>query len=328
MIATAQLPDEVLRAAIEATDEGVVLVDGEQPGNPVVWLNAAFERICGFGLAQLAGGNLRVLHGGDRQQPALAELSAAMREERSCSVLLRNYRPDGVMFWNALRIVPCRDAQGHLWWLGFARDVSAQRDMEIMLGRRTDELDEARQQLVEVDPTDRLTGLRSEHSFELTLELAWFSCVRDRRSLALFLFAPDFFDAYLETFGRVAGDSSLRMVARSMGAEFRRASDVTARLGDAQFAALGINMERDMLEPHARRVSNRVRDLAIRNPHAPPLRMLTLGAVVLLAHPVSAGDWRAFLEDAKASLAATQGAGIEQVAVRDYNPPDQGFGES
>ena len=314
----ATLPEALVRRAVEAAGEGIVIVDGEHPERPVTWINPAFEKITGFKATDLVGRNLRVLQGGDRDQIGLAELREAMAGERGCGVLLRNYRPDGTMYWNQLRIEACRDAQGALWWLGYSRDVSAQREMEIILGRRADELDAVQRRLEEVDPVDRLTGLQGEHSFELALELAWFSCVRDRRSLALFLFAPDYFDIYLETFGRVAGDSCLRMVARGVAAAFRRSSDVAARLGTAEFAALGIGMEQALLEAHARRVCDRVAALAIRNPRAPLGRNVTLSAAVLLVRPGGTNDWRGLLGEGRRILATAQATGIEQVVVGDY----------
>lgn len=312
------LPDELVRRALESAAEGIALVDGEQDSQPVVWVNAAYEQISGFERRELIGSNLRVLQGSDRDQPALLELREAMAAGRGCTVLLRNYRPDGAVYWNELRVEPCRDSGGRLWWLGFARDVSEQHEMEIMLGRRADELDVAQRRLSEVDAIDRLTGLQSKRSFEVALELSWFSCARDRRTLALFLFAPDYFETYLETFGRVAGDSCLRMVARSVAAAFRRASDVAARIGETEFAAISTDMEQNVLEGHARRVCERVRALGIRNPHAPQARTMTLSGVVLLARPGKTAHWRALLDDARTALAAGQAEGKEQLIVRDY----------
>lgn len=312
------LPPGLVLKALEAAGEGVVVVDGERPDLPAVWVNAAFERLTGFAAEEIVGGNLRVLQGGDRNQPALGELREALKAERSCSVLLRNYRPDGGLYWHSLRLEPWRDPSDRLWWIGFSRDVSLEREMEIMLGRRSEELDQAQRKLAEVDPVDRLTGLQSGRSFELALELSWFSCARERRPLALFLFAPDYFDVYLETFGRVAADSCLRMLARAVGAAFRRASDVAARLEDAEFAALGTNMPAEALEGHAQRVCERVHALAIRNPHAPLNRTLTVSAVVMVARPGRAPGWRGMLAAAREELAACQAAGIEQVALKNY----------
>lgn len=316
--AEADLPRDLLAAVVEHGGEGLVAVDGSRPDLPVVWMNPAFERLTGFQRAELIGHNLRVLQGGDRQQQGLTELRAAIAAEQACSVVLRNYRPDGALFWNALRIQPWRDTGGSLWWLGYARDVSAEREMELVLGRGTDRLDAIARRLDEVDPIDRLTGLQTQRSFRLALELAWFSSARERTSMALFLFAPDYFDVYVQTFGRVSGESCLRMFARSMAAAFRRASDVTGRIGDTEFAALGMGMQRELLEPHARRVCERVNALVIRNPRAPLARNITASAVVVLAQPGESTDWRQLLVEARQSMARVQAAGCEQVVVLDY----------
>ncbi len=316
-----RLPEGLAERLLAATDEGVAIVAGEDPAHPVAWVNPAFERITGFRADQLVGLNLRVLQGGDREQPGLAELRDAIAGWRGCRVLLRNYRPDGEPYWHQLRVEPFTDAHGARWWAGFSRDVTAQREMELQLGRRSEELGDAQRRLAEVDPIDRLTGLQSAPSFEVALELGWFSCARDRRALALFVFAPDYFNVYLDTFGRVAGDSCLRMLARSVGAAFRRASDVAARIDDAQFAALGMDMDRDQLEPHSRRVCDRVRALAIHNPHAPLARNLTVSAVVMLVRPGRMADWRGLLAQARQELAAAQAAGIEQVVVSEFGAP-------
>jgi diguanylate cyclase (GGDEF)-like protein/PAS domain S-box-containing protein len=321
-VPTETLPAELMRRALEHAGEGIALIDGGDPAHPIRWINEAFARLSGFSPAELLGSSLRVLQGADQEQPALASLRAAMDAGRECSVQLRSYRPDGALYRNELRVVPCAEEGGRVWWLVYARDVSPQHELEVALGRRADDLDATQRRLAEIDPIDRVTGLQSEQSFELALELAWFSCARDRRSLALFLFSPDDFDVYLDTFGRVAGDSCLRMVARGIGGAFRRASDVAARLGEAEFVALGTDMEPDMLEPHARRVCDRVRALAIRNPHAPKARILTVSAVVLAGRPGRAPDWRALLDDARASLAGARAAGAEQVLVRSSGDED------
>jgi diguanylate cyclase (GGDEF)-like protein/PAS domain S-box-containing protein len=316
-VETRELPAEVVLRALEEAGEGIAVIDGEDPAQPIAWANRAFEKSSGFALSQLRGSSLRLLQGTDQDQAELVELGEAMTRQVACTARLRSYRPDGSMYRHELRIAPLRDAGGRLWWLAFSRDVSVQHEMEITLGRR-EEVEPGQRRLLESDPIDRLTGLQSERSFELALELSWFSCARDRRPLALFVFAPDFFDAYLSTFGRIAGDSCLKMVARSVGAAFRRASDVAARLGDVEFAALGVDMELDTLEPHARRVCDRVRALAIRNPHAPLSRTLTVSAVALMVQPGQEPAWRGMLDEARGLLAGARTEGIEQLVVRPY----------
>lgn len=314
------LPEAIALKMLESAEEGIALLYGEPPDHRIAWCNAGFARLTGLARESLLGGTLRAVHGADPEQPGIEALRNAMLHDRGCSALVRSQRPDGEPYWSRLRVEPFKDAESRSWWLLFGVDVSAQREMEILLGRAGDELDPLRQKAVEVDPVDRLTGLQSEASFDLALELAWFGCARDRRPIALFAFAPDYFDVYLETFGRGPADSCLKMLAKSVGTAFRRSSDVVARVGDAEFVALGLDMKDEMLEPHARRVCDRVRALAIRNPHAPLTRELTMSAVVLRAFPGQVQDWRGLLRGGRAGLASMQAGGIEQVLVSDYEP--------
>ena len=81
-------------------------------GQPIVQVNPAFEAITGYTADEAIGKNCRYLQGSDRLQPEIAEIRAALTEGRACSVTLRNYRRDGTMFRNALRLVPLRDDAG------------------------------------------------------------------------------------------------------------------------------------------------------------------------------------------------------------------------
>lgn len=312
----ASLPGDIARRALELSDVAISVVDAGHAEQPAVWVNHAFERLTGFAAEEVLGRNLRFLQGGDRDQPELAGLHDALARGAPCRVLLRNYRRDGSLFWNELRIEPVRDEGGGNWWVGFSRDYTERRQMESDLSRRSDELAAVRARLAVVEPGDRLTGLQNARSFESALERAWFICARDGRRLVQFAFAPDFFEAYGETFGRIAADSCLRMVARAVAGGFRRASDAVARLEGETFVALAVDMEDELAEAHAKRICERVRGLAIHNPRAPGGRYLTMSGGVVISRPSASGNWQQLLQDARATLAQAQGAGCEQVVLK------------
>src|SRR3954462_15239709 len=81
--------------AIAASSNGITISDPKQPDNPLIYVNRSFELMTGYSSEEILGRNCRFLQGSDRGQPALAEVRAAIREERDCQVLLRNYRKDG-----------------------------------------------------------------------------------------------------------------------------------------------------------------------------------------------------------------------------------------
>ncbi len=126
--------EEALRLrdkAIAASSNGIVITDPSQPDNPITYVNPAFERISGYSAQEVLGRNCRLLQGTDREQPALAELRAALQEGRGCQAVIRNYKKNGTLFWNQLSISPVRDEEGHLVsFVGVQNDVTERRRAE------------------------------------------------------------------------------------------------------------------------------------------------------------------------------------------------------
>src|SRR5215211_1881106 len=121
----------LLDRAVAASSNGIVITDPKAPDNPIVYVNPAFERITGYTASEVLGHNCRFLQGGHRDQPALDGLREALREERECRVVLRNYRKDGTPFWNELHVSPVHDEEGRLInFVGVQNDVTERRRIE------------------------------------------------------------------------------------------------------------------------------------------------------------------------------------------------------
>jgi PAS domain S-box-containing protein len=124
----------LLDRAVAASSNGIIITDPKLPGNPIVYVNPAFERISGYPVDEVLGHNCRFLQGEDRDQPALDELREALGEERECRVILRNYRKDGMPFWNELYVAPVHDEEGRLTnFVGVQNDITERRRIEEVL---------------------------------------------------------------------------------------------------------------------------------------------------------------------------------------------------
>ncbi len=91
---------------------GVVIAD---PAGHVEWVNAAFERITGYSLAELKGrkpGHL--LQGPDTNPATVAELRAAVSAGATCHVEILNYTKAQSSFWQSIDLQPVRDAGGRV----------------------------------------------------------------------------------------------------------------------------------------------------------------------------------------------------------------------
>ncbi|HKJ75787.1 MAG TPA: PAS domain S-box protein, partial [Gammaproteobacteria bacterium] len=123
----------VQHRAIESSRNGIMISDATE-GQPLVYVNAAFERITGYPASEVYGRNPAFLHGGERDQPRLNNIRNALREERPGSAVVRNYRKDGSLFWNELHIAPVADDHGEVrHWVGVLNDVTEQKRYEAQL---------------------------------------------------------------------------------------------------------------------------------------------------------------------------------------------------
>lgn len=93
--------EEALRLrdrAIESSGNAIFITHRLAPDDPIVYVNPAFEKITGYRSSEVIGKNPRFLQGADIKQPELEAIRLALREERSCRVVLRNYRRDGSLY--------------------------------------------------------------------------------------------------------------------------------------------------------------------------------------------------------------------------------------
>ena len=115
----------VLAQILDTCVNGITLSDPDQPDNPIVYANHAFELITGYDSDETLGRNCRFLQGEDRHQPEIEQIREALRNRTSVTVTLRNYRRDGSLFYNQFSIRPLFDPKGKLiYYLGIQYDVT------------------------------------------------------------------------------------------------------------------------------------------------------------------------------------------------------------
>jgi diguanylate cyclase (GGDEF)-like protein/PAS domain S-box-containing protein len=257
------------RRVVESSPEGIVVCDAVARDCPVVFVNTAFAQMCGYAAAALLGTNLRILQGTDRDQEARVRLAEAVAKGEPARVLVRNYRPDGSLFWNEVLIQPVRTAGKLSHFVGYHRDASDRLKNERLSAGLPSWLRE-----------DRLTGLRSRAYFEELLRRDWLLAQRDSHEIGLTLFDIDDLGAYNEKFDRSAGDACIRRVARVIGASYRRGGDLVGRWEGGTFAVLTQGEAAERAAQYAQVVTQRVHDLLMHHPTAGNGRYITLSAGV------------------------------------------------
>jgi len=142
--------------AISQASGGIVITTHGKTENPIIYVNPSFERITGYSLQEVMGRDCRFLQGDDSEQPQLDEIRQALRQQRGCRVILRNYRKDGSLFWNELSISPVRNEQCRLThYVGVITDITDRKKAEEQLQKAHEELDNrVKQRTIELAQTN------------------------------------------------------------------------------------------------------------------------------------------------------------------------------
>ena len=333
-----ELEPRLLHRAIAASSNGITVSDSRLPGEPLIYVNRSFELMTGYSSGEVIGRNCRFLQETDRNQPALLEVRAALREGRDCEVLLRNYRKDGALFWNELRLSPVHDDRGRIVnFVGVQNDVTERKSAEEGLRRAHAELDERvrqrtarlaeanallrreiaerrelEEQLTHQAFHDPLTGLPNRRLFLDRLEFALSASLGRGTRVAAVLLDVDDFRAINESLGHEAGDSLLLAVAERL--ENIVGPGAAAHFGGDQFAVLIENVARS---GEAVRVAGRIEEDLRR-----PFDLMGLEWVVTASIGVglSASYWEplgAVLRRADAAMYRAKEAGKARHSVSD-----------
>jgi len=185
------------------------------------------------------------------------------------------------------------------------------------------ELRQQREMLRRLSQADDLTGLANQRHFEETLARESRRCARRQGMLALLLADIDAFKAYKETYGRAAGDRSLRRVAAALAVCLGRSGDTVARLADNRFACVLPDTDLAGLRHLAERVGRDIAQLAIPHAGSGGRECLTVSVAGIVAQP--GPDWilPALLPRAEELMAEAKRAGGARALVGSFESTGQ-----
>ncbi|NLV23745.1 MAG: EAL domain-containing protein [Deltaproteobacteria bacterium] len=210
--------------AIEASSNGIMICEAANPKLPIAYVNPAFEKITGYSKKEVVGRNPRFLAGDDRPQGGLIEVRNALTEQREADVELRNYRKDGNLFWNELRIAPVRNVDGTVThFVGVINDITDRKRYEKELEHKATH--------------DTLTSLPNRVLLDDRIKQNIFYADRSQKMVAVLLLDLDRFKRINDTLGHRAGDLLLREVAKRLMVSVREC-DTVARFGGDEFVVV------------------------------------------------------------------------------------------
>ncbi|NDL70107.1 sensor domain-containing protein [Vreelandella alkaliphila] len=226
----------LLERSVESSTNGVVIVDAQQHDLPIVYVNAAFERITGYSRDAALGQNCRFLQGEGTDPTTLKKLRKGIHAQQEVHVVIRNHRRNGMPFWNDLYISPVRDTAGIVThFVGVQNDITTQREYQAQLRHNASH--------------DALTGLPNRLLLDQRLAKGCLLAKRYHRYIAVLFVDLDDFKPINDTLGHEVGDHILIEVAKRLEEELRP-WDTVARFGGDEFIVLlpDLAYEKDVMQ--------------------------------------------------------------------------------
>jgi diguanylate cyclase (GGDEF)-like protein/PAS domain S-box-containing protein len=126
--------------ALDASPLGVIIADARRVNLPLIYCNPAFERMSGYGQAEVLGEKWDFLIRDDRQQEGFNRLDKAIADGLACDVVLRLYRKDDQPLWAQVTLSPIYDEIGISHFVMMLSDVTAREQLAGQVRSQSEEL--------------------------------------------------------------------------------------------------------------------------------------------------------------------------------------------
>ncbi|WP_250450264.1 EAL domain-containing protein [Caballeronia sp. ATUFL_M2_KS44] len=217
----AELALRLQSRALDASVNAILITGVVNGANVIEYANPAFKRITGYDPSEVIGRDCRFLHGKDSEQDGLASIRRALSANAETSVVVRNYRKDGALFWNQLFVAPVPNAQGMTTHhIGIINDVTDLMDYQEQLEYQAN--------------YDTLTRLPNRNLLRDRLQHAIEQARRRDSKIAVVFMDLDGFKNVNDSLGHSVGDRLLAVIGERL-ARSARTSDTVARHGGDEF---------------------------------------------------------------------------------------------
>jgi diguanylate cyclase (GGDEF)-like protein len=167
---------------------------------------------------------------------------------------------------------------------------------------------------------DPLTRLANRRRFDEVLQAEWQRALRARSPLSLLIFDADYFKAYNDHYGHIAGDLCLRKIAETMTELARRPADLVARFGGEEFGMILPDTDVDGAVILAEKLRHRIESLGFSH-EASPNGFLTLSGGCATLTPVVGEGPTDLLNSADEALYEAKRQGRNRIEVAVFRRP-------
>ncbi len=164
------------------------------------------------------------------------------------------------------------------------QDITALKHQQLEQDKRLKALEAKNQQLDQIAIRDPLTGLYNRRFFDEVLAREWRRFQRTGEGFTIIIMDVDAFKNVNDRYGHEAGDRALQQVGTGLRATLR-ASDLVARVGGDEFAALLPRTDTERSRPVIEKLCDTVKQLRLQTESGPIPVSLSLGTATVPGFP-------------------------------------------
>lgn len=134
--------------ALERANDGIVITDPNSKDNPIIYVSQGFLRLTGYSQQEVLGLNCRFMQGPKTNRAVVEKMRLAIERGEPFTGELINYKKDGTIWFNRLKLEPIRNSRGELIrYVGVQMDITASKLLEAERKQALERATKAKQEL-------------------------------------------------------------------------------------------------------------------------------------------------------------------------------------